>query len=333
MSELMNVEFGPAPGVPAMAYLFPGQGSQHVGMGQDLYQASTAARDTLDEADDILGFPLSQLCFAGPETELTDTINAQPALLAVSLAAFRTASQCLDPMPLPRAFAGHSLGEYSALVASGALAFADGLKLVRERGRLMKAMGTQFPGRMAAVLGMTFADLDDLCRDVARTTGEIVQIANANSPSQQVISGSEAGVEEVGRQAPAHGARRVLPLAISIPAHCPLMAQAKPSLGQVVYATRFHAPRASIVLNTTAQVAFEPDVLQQELLDQLDGSVLWHASMETLKSMGCGAFVEFGSGNVLGGLAKRFDRRLPNFSLQDMESIAQWTGWLTTQST
>ncbi len=327
----MNVVFGPAPGVPSMAYLFPGQGSQHVGMGQDLYQSSAVARNTLDEADHILGFSLSQLCFEGPETELTDTVNAQPALLAVSLAAFWTASQYLIPMPLPRAFAGHSLGEYSALVASGALAFADGLKLVRERGRLMKAMGTQSPGRMAAVLGMAFKDLDALCRDVAQTTGEVVQIANANSPTQQVISGSKAGVQEVERQAPAHGARRVMPLAVSIPAHCPLMEKAKPALGQVVHAANFQAPQAPVVLNTNAQAASEPEVLQRELLDQLDGSVLWHASMATMQSMGCRAFVEFGSGNVLGGLAKRFDRRSPNFSLQDVKDIERWADWVMTQ--
>ena len=331
-SGTVDMEFDSAEAACALAYLFPGQGSQHVGMGQDLYHASAIARGTLDEADEVLGLPLTRLCFEGPEAELTDTVNAQPALLAVSIAAFRTTAQSLDGLPLPRVFAGHSLGEYSALVAAGTLAFADGLRLVRERGRLMKAMGTQFPGRMAAVLGMTYEVLDALCREAVQATGEVVQIANANSPTQQVISGSEAGVKEASRLALAHGARRVLPLAVSIPAHSPLMQEAKPALGQALQATPFHVPKAPVVLNTTAQAATDPQALQQELLDQLDGSVLWHASMETMKAMGSAAFVEFGSGNVLGGLAKRFDRRLPNFSLQDMQSIVQWTDWLAEQN-
>ncbi len=324
----MNVEFTSAVDERALAYLFPGQGSQHVGMGRNLYHASVQARDTLDEADEVLGCALSRLCFEGPEAELTDTVNAQPALLAVSIAALRTAAQCLDPLPLPRVFAGHSLGEYSALVAAGTLAFADGLRLVRERGRLMKEAGTRFPGRMAAVLGMTYADLGDLCRDVVQATGEVVQIANANSAAQQVISGSVAGVEETSRRALAQGARRVLPLAVSIPAHSPLMREAKPALARAVRATPFQAPRAPVVCNTTAQATTDPGLLQQELLDQLDGSVLWQAAMETMQAMGCAAFVEFGSGNVLSGLAKRFDRRRPNFALQDMQSIARWTEWL-----
>ncbi len=332
-SEPVNIEFVSAPDMPALAYLFPGQGSQHVGMGHNLYQASAVARDTLDAADDILGFALSQLCFQGPQTALTDTMSAQPALLTVSVAALRTAAQLLGQLPLPVALAGHSLGEYTALVAAGTLSFADGLHLVRERGRLMRAMGAKCPGRMAAVLGMTYEDLEVLCHDVVQDTGEVVQIANANSPTQQVISGTVAGVTAVTQLAPAQGARRVLPLEVSIPAHSPLMAGAKPALGQAIQAASFHAPQAPVVCNTTAQATTDPAVLRQELQDQLDGSVLWHASMKTLKSMGSTAFVEFGSGKVLGNLARHFDRRLPSFSLQDMESITRWTDWLAQQST
>lgn len=315
-----------------LGYLFPGQGSQAVGMGQALAQASAAARDTMAEADEILGFALSRLCYEGPAAELTDTVNTQPALLAVSVAAFRAAAQTMGDLPRPVAFAGHSLGEYTAMVASGALSFADGLRLVRERGRLMKAMGERRPGRMAAVMGVDAERLSQLCQRVERESGEVVRVANDNGAAQQVISGTQAGVDELLRRTPEIGARRAVPLAISIAAHSPLMAEAGPELTQAIQAAEFHRPAAPVLGNTTVSWLTEPADLRRELEAQLEGGVRWHESMQALLAAGVDACVEFGSGAVLAGLMRRAARRLPCFSVENMDGITKLADWMQNEA-
>lgn len=296
-----------------------------VGMGQSLLDGSAVARAVFGEAEDILGFELTRMCLEGPAEELADTYNTQPALLTVSIAVLREAAARMGGcLPLPTAFAGHSMGEYSALVAAGALTFADGLRLVRERGRLMREAGLRNPGRMAAVLGMDADSLAALCGQVAADCGEIVQIANDNSPAQQVVSGTVAAVAQVAKQAPDRGARRVVPLDVSIAAHCPLMASAAEGMARAVAAVEIREPVAPVVLNTTAEPARDPAAIRRELVDQMTGGVLWHASVQHIADLGATAMAELGSGNVLSGLNRRIVRRMPTPSLQTMADIESW---------
>ena len=308
-----------------LALLFPGQGSQAVGMGQSLLDGSAVARAVFGEAEDILGFELTRMCREGPAEELADTYNTQPALLTVSMAVLKaTAARMGDRLPLPTAFAGHSMGEYSALVAAGALTFADGLRLVRERGRLMREAGLRNPGRMAAVLGMDADDLAALCLDVTEDCGESVQIANDNNPAQQVVSGTVAAVAQVEKRAPDRGARRVVPLDVSIAAHCPLMASAAEGMARAVAAVEMREPVAAVVLNTTAEPSRDPAAIRRELVDQMTGGVLWRASVQRIAALGVTAMAELGSGNVLSGLNRRIVRRMPTPSLQTMDDIESW---------
>ncbi len=320
-----------APGPKGLAYLFPGQGSQAVGMGSDLAKFSIAARETLSEADHVLKMPLSRLCAEGPEVELTDTVNAQPALLAVSIAVWRAAMEMLGLLPQPVGVAGHSLGEFSALVAAESLTLADGLRLVRTRGRLMKEMGKMHPGGMAAVLGMDSQDLQALCAEVSAGTQLVVQVANDNHPTQQVISGSQQGVAEVSKLARDRGARRVLPLAVSIAAHCPLMAGARTRWQSVLEETPIRSPVVPVIGNTTAQPLTDSKSVRSELTDQLEGGVLWWNSMLTLATMGARAGAEFGSGSVLTGIQRKIDRKMPCFALQNGVDLQAWQAWLQGQ--
>ncbi len=266
------------------AFLFPGQGSQHVGMAGDLAAAYPAARAALAEADEVLGFALSRLMLDGPEDELTDTINAQPALLAASVAALAA----LEAETGVRAaaggsavyVAGHSLGEYSALVAAGSISYADGLRLVRERGRLMKEAGAHSPGMMAAVLGLDEARVAAICAEVT-ATGGIVQVANDNCPGQLVISGDRAGMAAAMAALAAAGARKVVPLAVSIAAHSPLMQPAADALQAAIDATAIAAPLVPVIGNTTAHAAdqrrehprrTDRPTHRQRALDRLAGS-------------------------------------------------------------
>ena len=308
-----------------LALLFPGQGSQAVGMGQSLLDGSAVARAVFGEAEDVLGFELTRMCLEGPAEELADTYNTQPALLTVSMAVLRaTAARMGDRLPLPTAFAGHSMGEYSALVAAGALTFVDGLRLVRERGRLMREAGLRNPGRMAAVLGMDADDLAALCLEITEDCGEIVQIANDNNPAQQVVSGTVAAVAQVEKRAPDRGARRVVPLDVSIAAHCPLMASAAEGMARAVAAVEIREPVAAVVLNTTAEPSRDPADIRRELVDQMTGGVLWRASVQRIADLGVTAMAELGSGNVLSGLNRRIVRRMPTPSLQTMADIESW---------
>ena len=302
-----------------LAFIFPGQGSQSVGMGRDIYEAYPVARAIYDEADAVLGFSLSALCFEGPEEALNDTVNTQPAIFVTSVAFWRV----MEPQ-LPQAasfFAGHSLGEYSALVAAGALDFAAGLRLVRERGRLMKAAGEQSRGGMAAVLGLDAATLDGICQQAREATGGVVQAANYNSPGQIVISGDEETLAEAMAQAKAAGARRVVRLAVSIAAHSPLMSPAVASFRKAVEATPFRAPAVPVVGNVTARPLTSVDEIVDELVQQLTAPVRWAESVQWMIGQGVDTFVEVGPGKVLTGLVRRIDRSVRRVNIGDVAGI------------
>lgn len=303
----------------SIAFVFPGQGSQVVGMGQGLYASSAAARATIDEADEILGTKLSTLAFEGPEAELNDTYNAQSAILTVSVAALRAleekaASQGETIRPIVAA--GHSLGEFTALVAAGSLSFADTLRLVRERGRLMAAAGTERPGGMAAVLGLDEAPLIAACAE-ASSEGH-VNVANANSPGQIVISGEVAALEKAMELAKAAGAKRVVRLPVSIASHSPLMARVSEELKRVTDALPFQAPAYPIVANASAVPLRTVDELRAELEHHVENPVNWTASVQTMVALGADTFVELGSGNVLGGLIKRINRDVRTVTVADL---------------
>ncbi len=295
------------------AFIFPGQGSQFVGMGKSLAEKYPLARQTFAEADELLGFPLSELCFDGPAEQLNDTINTQPALFVVSMAAFRVLQAEL-PAWQPSAVAGHSLGEYSALTAAGALSFADGLRLVRERGRLMKQAGEVSPGGMAAVLGLTAEQVAAICRE-ASDGQTAVQIANDNCPGQIVISGHKEAVERALPLAQAMGARRVVPLAVSIAAHSPLMAPIAADFAAAIEATPLHLPTLPVVANASAAPVHNLTEMKQLLAAQLTSQVRWTTSVRYLLNEGIDTFIEVGPGNVLIGLVKRIDRKTERLAI------------------
>lgn len=317
------------PTIGATAFLFPGQGSQEVGMLQDLCQQYDVARAAFAEADELLGFSLSELCFHGPEEQLTDTINAQPALLTTGVAVLRVLQQTLSDRSRTNAangpifVAGHSMGEYTALVAAGALTFADGLRLVRERGRLMKWAGTQQPGMMAAILGLDEAKVAAICAE-ASAHGGIAQVANDNCPGQVVISGDKVGMEATMAALSAAGAKRVMPLAVSIAAHSPLMQPAAEELRAAIQATPIVPPVVPIIGNTTAQPLTTVAAIQDELTAQLTGSVRWTTSMQAALAAGVKSFVEIGPGDVLAGLIKRIDRSAERCSLNTPGSVQEY---------
>lgn len=315
--------------ISATAFLFPGQGSQEVGMLQELCQQYAIARATFAEADDLLGINLSTLCFQGPEEDLTDTINAQPALLTAGVAVLRVLQQELGDRVNQGAgngstfVAGHSMGEYTALVAAGSLTFADGLRLVRERGRLMKWAGAQQPGMMAAILGLDEAKVATICAEVS-AQGGIAQVANDNCPGQVVISGDKAGMEATMAALSAAGAKRVMPLAVSIAAHSPLMQPAAEELRAAIQATPLAPPVVPIIGNTTAQPLTTVAAIQDELTAQLTGSVRWTSSMQNALAAGVKCFVEIGPGDVLAGLVKRIDRSAERWSLNAPASMQEY---------
>jgi len=292
---------------PHTAYIFPGQGSQSVGMGQALVETYGVARDTFAEADAILGFELSRLCFTGPPELLTDTRNAQPALLTTSIAAWRALRADRPDLPAPCCFAGHSLGEYSALVAAGCLDFAAAVRLTRTRGELMARAGEARPGSMAAILKLDDALVANLCAEAQVETGDIVQVANYNAPGQVVVSGGSAGVAALMELARKAGGRP-RPLAVSIAAHSALMAAAAEEFAQHILQTPFRAPArqdAPVVSNLEACPLETADEIRHELIGQLTGSVRWTSSVFKMQELGAARFVEIGPGDVLTGLIKR----------------------------
>ncbi len=305
-----------------IALIFPGQGSQYVGMGRDLYDTYAEAKALFDEADAIMGFALSKLCFEGPMPELGDTINTQPALLTVSVALLRILK--LSQLS-PATVAGHSMGEYTALVAAGALDFADGLRLVRERGRVMKEAGEQNPGGMAAVLGLEAETLDEICQMARQETGGIAQLANYNSPGQIVISGHKEALGRALELAKERGARRVIPLAVSIASHSPLMRSAAEDFASVVAQIDFHQPRIPVVANVTAAPITTVAEIREELVQQLTSTVRWVESVQYMIAQGVTSFVEIGPKNVLTGLMRRIDKSVRTVNVGDVAGVEALT--------
>jgi [acyl-carrier-protein] S-malonyltransferase len=302
------------------AYLFPGQGSQQVGMGRALSEGFDVARETFAEADAILGFPLSDLCFRGPAETLTETINAQPAILVTSVAAWRSLRAARPDLPAACCCAGHSLGEYSALVASGSLAFADAVRLTRKRGELMAQAGAQHPGSMAAVLRLADEQVAEICRQAAEASGDAVQVANYNSPGQVVISGGPAGVAAAGELAKGAGGR-VMPLAVSVAAHSVLMAPAATEFAQHVAETEFKSPEIPVFGNVHALPLATPAEIRAELVAQLTSPVLWTTSVNRMVEAGTKRCLELGPGNVLTGLVRRINASLATFNVAEPAQI------------
>ena len=287
------------------AFIFPGQGSQAVGMGSELALQFPDAKEIFDEADFALGFPLSKLMWAGPDTELNETVNTQPALYVHSIAAWNTFTR-LYPDFKPVAVSGHSLGELSALTASGALPFSDGLKLVHTRGELMKRAGLLNPGGMAAILGVDIPTLDKVCAE-ASTADEVVQVANDNCPGQVVISGHKTALERAMAGAKAAGAKRALPLPVSIAAHSPLMDSIQSEWNAAVDACAMSDPAIPVISNVHAKAMTVADELRADIKAQMQSRVRWTESVQMMLGSGIQTYVEVGSGEVLLGLIKRID--------------------------
>ncbi len=297
-----------------VAFVFPGQGSQRVGMGFDLFQGSKAAREVFEKADEILNFPLSRLCFEGPEEKLRQTVFTQPAILTVSLACLQAAAD-KDGLR-PDFVAGHSLGEFTALAASGALDFTEALRLVSERARLMQEAAEKYPGGMAAIIGLDEITLEEICQE----TG--TQIANINSPEQIVISGSNRNLAWAMDLSRARGAKRVIRLEVSGAFHSLLMQPAAEGLGRVVSQLDFREPRVPIVVNVTAEPERSPERLKEKLVQQLCSPVRWQSCVEYMLRAGVSTFIEIGPGKVLSGLIKRISREARVISLSDLGSIS-----------
>src|SRR5215208_2965052 len=294
------------------AFVFAGQGSQAVSMGKDLATQYLIASETFDDADAILGFPLSRLMWNGPADELNETINTQPALYVHSIAAWRTFSLLSTARPVT--VAGHSLGELSALTACGALSFADGLRLVRTRGELMKRAGERNPGGMAAILGVDIPTLDKVCEE-ASTPDEFVQVANDNCPGQVVISGHKSALERAMEAAKAAGAKRAKPLQVSIAAHSPLMDSIQADWNAAVDTCTFETPIIPVVGNVQARSMLSADELRADIKAQMQSRVRWTESVQLMASNGIQTYVEAGTGDVLLGLIKRIDASAARFAL------------------
>jgi [acyl-carrier-protein] S-malonyltransferase len=288
-----------------LVFLFPGQGSQSVGMGRELAEKYPIAKQTFEEADDALGFALSKLCFEGPEEQLKLTEFTQPAILTVSVAAQRVLA---ERQIVPGYVAGHSLGEYSAEVAAEVLPFADAVRTVRSRGRFMQEAVPAGQGAMAAVLGLSSEDAATACADAATETGGVVSAANFNSPEQTVISGTRAAVERAGVLAKERGAKRVVALPVSAPFHCALMQPAQDRLAELLRGLQFADARVSVAVNVDATLLKDAQELRDALIRQVTGPVRWVESMRLLISHGPARFVEVGPGKVLCGLMRQIDR-------------------------
>ncbi len=302
------------------AFVFPGQGSQTIGMGKDLAEQYPVAKQTFEEADEVLGFSLSKLIWEGPDVDLNETLNTQPALYVHSLAVWRTFRH-FYPDYKAATLAGHSLGELSALAAAGAFSFADGLRLVRTRGELMKRAGVAAPGSMAAILGADIPTLDKVCAE-ASLPGETVQVANDNCPGQVVISGAKAAVERAMAGAKAAGAKRAMPLAVSIAAHSPLMDSIQADWNQAVQSAAFSDLAFPVVGNVHAVSFTDAASAQADIMAQMQSRVRWTESVKFMASQGITTFVEVGTGTVLGGLVKRIAEGLVSLPLGNPQDFS-----------
>jgi [acyl-carrier-protein] S-malonyltransferase len=300
------------------AFLFPGQGSQNVGMGRDLAAAFPIARQTFEEANEALGFDLAELCFSGPEEQLRLTEFTQPAIFTVSVAALRVLAAA---GATANYFAGHSLGEYSAIVAAGTIEFAAAARTVRRRGQLMQQAVPAGQGAMAAILGMPVESVLTVCQDASREVGAPVEPANLNTPEQTVISGAAAAVERAIALAKERGARRAVLLPVSAPFHCSLMQPAQDALAPVLEDLRFLTAQVPVVVNVDAVLVTDAEALRDALVRQVTGAVRWTESMQLLIGQGVTNFVEVGPGKVLSGLLRQIDRSQKCGQAEDPASI------------
>ena len=305
---------------PTVAWVFPGQGAQHVGMGADLTDRSATARAVFTAADEALGISLSQLCFAGPEDELTRTVNTQPAIVTHSIAALATAIETDAITSRPAFVAGHSLGQYAALIAAGAVSFDNGVHLVRERGRLMQEACDTEPGTMAAILDLDPVALQPICDEHGAS------ICNINAPANITIGGTVTAVETASAAATEAGATRVVSLTVSGAFHTPLMAAVAEGLRGALEVVSFADPRMPVISNVTATPMTDPSHFAAELVDQVTMPVLWADSVATMQAAGVTTLIEFGPGRVLGGLARRIDRSLETRNIGTAEDLAPEDG-------
>ncbi|MCL4250284.1 MAG: ACP S-malonyltransferase [Anaerolineae bacterium] len=302
------------------AFVFPGQGSQVVGMGKDIAEAYPAAREVFDEADAVLGYSLSRLCFDGPESDLNDTYYTQPALYVCSIAILR-ALQSRLPAVRPGALAGHSLGELTALAAAGVFGFAEGLRLVQTRGQVMRDAGTRNPGAMAALLGLDAPQVRELCARASGEAGGVLVLANDNCPGQIVISGESAVIDHAITIAKDAGARRAIKLAVSIASHSPLMTSAAEAFAQALSQIDFQEPAVPVYANVTAAPLTTGGDIHRELEMQLTHSVRWTESIQAMVAAGFNSFVEIGPKDVLTGMIRRIESSANTTNLNTVDNL------------
>lgn len=309
------------------ALVFPGQGSQRVGMGKSLFENFASAKEVFLEVDETLKQHLSKLMFEGPESDLTLTENAQPAIMVASLAAFRVLQKetGFDLKTRAAYVAGHSLGEYSALAAAGAFTLADTARLLKLRGQSMQKAVPQGEGTMAAILGLEMEAVEAIAAE-ASANGDVCEVANDNSPGQIVISGSREGVEKAIALATERGAKRALELNVSAPFHCSLMQPAAEAMQAALAATLINAPLVALVANVTATATSDPEAIRAQLVEQVTGRVRWRESISYMKQQGVGRMIEIGEGKVLSGLIKRIEKDVETLAIgtpEDIESLVK----------